>query len=314
MRLAIDRRSSLGGWLIGCRTGNAGWRRRLRAVSALDQLLASHRTAIHRLIGLVGLGGAFGLREIQLRSDLRLHVLLADQGLQHVQNAPAVDLLDLLHILQLLSIHTCSTIRVGGQQLAGVIQHTDGSGVHLRHTGRDQVHDTGELAFVQRAAGVQAQQHGGRGLLLLPEKAILIRQSQVHPGTRYRSQSLDGTGQLALQAALECQALLKLGHAEAIGLHHLEPADRAFGQTLRSQLQTDVMHTLGRDHDGAAAFGVLIGNIHGGQLGDDRATVFVCQVRVQHAPLCLAPHDHTDHSDCNKQRNAQRQANALPLV
>ena len=44
------------------------------------------------------------------------------------------------------------------------------------------MHDAGELRAVQRAAGVQGQQHRGAGLLLLAEEAVLVGQRQMHPG------------------------------------------------------------------------------------------------------------------------------------
>jgi hypothetical protein len=114
------------------------------------------------------------------------------------------------------------------------------------------------------------------------------------PGARgrlHRRERLDGSGELALQAALEGQALLELGHAEAVGLHQLEAGDRPLGQALRRQAQAGVVHLVGRHHDGHAALGVLVGHVHLRELGHDGAAVAVAQVGVQHPPFGLAAHE-----------------------
>ena len=87
------------------------------------------------------------------------------------------------------------------------------------------MHDAGQLRLVQNPAGMQAQQHGGRGLLLLPKKTVLIGQRQVHAHIGHGGNCLNRAGQLALQPALEGQTLLELGHTKTVGLHHLETTD-----------------------------------------------------------------------------------------
>ena len=61
---------------------------------------------------------------------------------------------------------------------------------------------------VERAAGMQRQQHRGAGLLLLAEEAVLVRQRQVHARRLHRGQRADRARQLAFEAALEGEALL----------------------------------------------------------------------------------------------------------
>ena len=259
------------------------------------------------------LRGGLSLREIDFRRDLRLDVLAPDHGLQNVENPPTVELLQLLHVLQLLGVNATSvgTIGLRGQQFAGVVQHTHRGGRQLRNAGRHQMHDAGQLRAVQRAAGTQADQHRRGWFLLLAEKSVLIRQRKVDARALYRRQGLDGPRQLPLQSTLEREAFLELGHAKAVRLHHLEARYRPPRQALRGQPQPGVVHPLGRHQNGPTTIGVFVRNVHGRQLGHDGTAILVRQVGVQHPPFGLATHHYTHNAHHHQQRQTQGQPQAL---
>lgn len=94
------------------------------------------------------------------------------------------------------------------------------------------MNDASQLGAVQRAPGIETDQHRSRRLLLLTKETVLVGQRQMHPRTLHRGQCLNGAGQLAFQAALKRQAFLKLRHAKPVRLHHLKTSHRTFGQTL----------------------------------------------------------------------------------
>ena len=312
----VDGRRSRCGRLIRRRTRHTTGHATCAAVAALDRLLAANGTAVGRLVRLVRLGRRLGLGEIQLSRHLCLDIRLADDGLQYVEHAAAVERLDLLHVLQLVAIGaTCSAaIRWRRQQLARVVEHTDGAGIHLGHAGGHQVHDAGELRAVQRTPRVQAQQNGSRGLLLLTVKTILVRQRQVHAGILHRRQGLDGARQLTFQTALKGQTLLELRHAKARRVHLLKAGYRPLGQALGRKLQAHVVHPVSRHQDGSATLRILIRHVHRAELRNDGAAVLVRQIGKQHAPLRLTPHHHTHDANGHKQHHPQGQAQALALV
>jgi hypothetical protein len=262
----------------------------------------------------VGLRRGFRLRKVHLRSHLGLDILAPDHRLQDVQDPLRVQLLDLLHILKLLGIRTApaiQTVRRRGQQLAGIVQHADRRRRQLRHTGRHQMHDAGELGPVQHAPRMQRHEHRRRRLLLLPEKPVLVGQRQVHPRTLHRGKRLDRARQFAFQPALKRQTLLKLRHAEAVRLHHLEARHRALGQSERRQTQAGVVHPVCRHQNGTAALGQLVRHVHGGQLGHDGAAILVRQIGIQHTPLGLAPEDESGDRHHDQQADAKRQTQSL---
>ena len=107
---------------------------------------------------------------------------------------------------------------------------------------------------------------------------------------------------------------MKLRHAKAIGVHLLKSGNRALGQAQAGQLKAGVVHFVCGHHDGAAAFGVLVRHVHGGQLGNDGAAVFFGQVGVQHAPIGLAAHHQSQYAHRNQQRHTCGQAQLGALV
>ena len=142
-------------------------------------------------------------------------------------------------------------VGAAGQQRAGLVEHAHRLRAHLGHARRDQVDDAGDLRAVERAAGVQRQQHRGARLLLLAEEAVLVRQRQVDARRLHRGERADRARQLAFEAALEGEALLELGLAEAGAVHQLEAGDRALGQAGGRQLQAQVVHLCRRHQDRA---------------------------------------------------------------
>ena len=308
-------RGSVLGRLVAGGAGNARGLGRLLLTRAFHHLLAAHHARVGGLVGAVLLRGRFGLAEIHLGRDLRLHIVLADHGLQDLQDAAHVLLLDLLGVVQLLHVHGVG-VAVGRlrQQLARVVQDAHGRGSHLGHAGGHQVHDARDLRAVQHAARVQAQQHRGRRLLLLAEKAVLIGQGQMHACALHGGQGLDGARQLAFKAALEIEAFLELGDAELAVLHQLETRHRTLGQALGGQLQAHIVHAVGRDEDGTAAFRVAVRHVHLRQLGDDGATILVAQIGEQHLVVRLAvEHGRRPHGD-NQQHGDRAPTQARATV
>src|SRR3989344_94959 len=309
-RCAVDRGSGRHGGLVAGRAGHA--RRRGAALPrALAGLLAAHRGGcVRALVGLELLGGLLDLREVHVGGDLGAQVVGAQHRLQDVAHTLGVAALDLAHVLQLLRVQAGligRAVLLASQQRATLVNDADGLGRHLRHAGRHQVHDAGELTAVEGAAGVEGQHHRCGGLLLLAEKAIWVGQGQVHAGALHTGDGLDRAGQLAFQATLEVQALLELGGAELLVFHQLEAHHRAFGQAGRGQFQAHVVHLVGRHQDGGAAVGVLVGHLHLLQLGQDRAAILVRQVGVEHAVVALATPQRHGHQDGDQHGDAAAQ-------
>jgi hypothetical protein len=149
------------------------------------------------------------------------------------------------------------------------------------------VDDAGQLRAVQRAAAAQHQHDGCAGLLLLAEEAVLVGQRQVDARRFDGVDGADRAGQLAFQGALQVDALLRLRLAELGVVHQLEADHAGLGQAGGRQLQAHLVDLVGRDHDRGAARGELVGHLHRGQLGDDRAAFLVGQVGEQHAVVAL---------------------------
>ncbi len=169
------------------------------------------------------------------------------------------------------------------------------------------MHDARDLAAVQGASGVQGQQDRGRRLLLFTEKAVLVRQRQVHACRLHRSEGPDRARQLAFQATLEGQAFLELGLAEARVVHQLETDHAALGQAGRGQLQARVVDLRGRDQDRVAAVGMAVRNVHLRQLGDDGAAILLAQVGIQHFVVALLAPQRERDDDRHQAGDAQGQ-------
>ncbi len=176
------------------------------------------------------------------------------------------------------------------------------------------MHNPGNLRAIQHAARVQRQQHRSRRLLLFTEKTVLVRHGQVHTGVLHGRQAQNGAGQLPFQRALVIHAFLKLGDAELARLHDLKARHRALGQALRCQLQTHIVHAVGRNHDRATTFGVLVRHVHGRQLRHDGATILVAQIAEQHAIVWLAAEHQRCHDAGHHQGHHTAQHDALIAV
>ncbi len=106
---------------MGAADGAGGWLATAPATPAVCELetvvfkylLAADCGGLRRLIGAVLLRGGLRLAEIQLRRHLRLDVVPSHHGLQNIHDPAGVLLLDLLHILQLLCIHTVTGATIG---------------------------------------------------------------------------------------------------------------------------------------------------------------------------------------------------------
>ncbi len=152
---------------------------------------------------------------------------------------------------------------------------------------------------------MQREQHRGAGLLLLSEEAVLVRQREVHARALHRGQRADRARELALEAALEGQALLELRLAELGVVHQLVADHAALGQAVGRELQAHVVHLVGRHQDRRAAIGMPVGYVHLRQLREDRAAVLVGQVGVQHLVVALRrPGGHRER-DADQCREAQ---------
>ena len=168
--------------------------------------------------------------------------------------------------------------------------------------------DAGDLRAVERAAGMQRQQHRGARLLLLAKEAVLVRQREVHARRLHRGERADRARQLALEAALEGEPLLELGLAEAGAVHQLEARDRALRQAGGRHLQAQVVNLCRRNEDRRAAFGHAVGHVHLRQLGDDGAAVLVGQVGVEHLVVAVrVPRRHRE-DDAGERGDADQRA------
>ena len=125
---------------------------------------------------------------------------------------------------------------------------------------------------------------------------------------------MNRTGKLALQATLKSQSLLKLSHAKAVGLHHLEARHRPLWQTQGGQPQPCVMYLVRWNQDGAATLGMFVGDIHLRQLGHDGTTILVRKIGVQNPPLGLSSHEDTECANSHEENNAENQTHALRLI
>ncbi len=253
--------------------------------------------------------------KIQLCRDLGLHIALADHRLQDVQNALHILLFQLLLVHELLDVHRAVlAVRLLRQQLAAVVQHAHAAGGQLRHAGSHQVDDAGNLRAVEQAPWVQIHNHRGRGLLLLPEKAILVGQRQVHAGILHGRQALDGARQLPFQRPLVVHPLLELGDTEFAVVHHLKPGNRAFGQALRSQFEPGIVHLVGGHQNRAAPFRIPVRHVHLRQLRHDGPGVLIRQAGEQHPVIRLARKQGRRNDGHHRQGRHTAPAQALATV
>ena len=173
------------------------------------------------------------------------------------------------------------------------------------------MHDRRDLHRVERAAGVQVDEHRGARLRLLAQERGAAREREVDARALDRLQRLDRARELAFEAALVVDLLEELARAEALAFHELEADDAAFGQALRGELQAQVVDVLRRDEQGAAAFRELVGDVHLLERRDDRAAVLVAQVRVQDLVFGRgAPHPAAD-DERDRRRDDEQQREQL---
>ena len=104
---------------------------------------------------------------------------------------------------------------------------------------------------------------------------------------------------------------MKLRHTETVGFHHFKAADRTFRQPHRSQPHAQIIHPVARHQDSATALRMLVRDVHLGQLRDDRTTVLVTQIGIQHAVVGLAAHDHPGNRNHDDQHQAHCQSYLL---
>ena len=297
LRIAVllDRRGRRAGGRIGER---AGYALSELFAAAVDRpgLAAAYRRRVAALVGAVALAGFLAAGEINLRGDLGAHVLRAQDRRQNVFNTLAVDALHFAHVLQLGAVQATAAAGGTGQQASGLIDHGDVLQRQFRHAAGDHMHDRVDLAVAQRAARFQGQYHGRLGGLAVADEDRRLGHGQMHPGPRYRAQGFNGTGQLALQTALEIHLLGELADAERLIVHDLEAHVAAFRQALFGELQTQFVDLIAGHHQGATALAELVGHRAAFQFTDDAAAVGFAEVAVEHAVFRRAgPHQHGRH-------------------
>ena len=245
-------------------------------------MLAADRL-IRRRIGTVGFAGEFRLVEIDLDGHLRLEVTRPDDGFEDGFDAPHVGRFQLLDEGELLGVQI-PLVLVGraGQEIARLIHHRDAIGRELWHARTHQMHDAGNLRFIQHPARTQRDHHGSRGLFLVAQKTRFLGNGQMHARGRHRADVLDSARELSFHRALVVDLLGELGDAQFLIVHQLETDVAAARQPLRRQPQAQVVH-LGRGHqDGAAVVGKTIRHVHLLQGGDDRPAVALVQIGEEH--------------------------------
>ena len=214
---------------------------------------------------------------------------MADDRLDQLEDALGVAGFDLVDVVELLRVEAGAgcALAAAGQQRSALVEDAHRLRAHLGNARRDQVDDAGDLGPVEGAAGVQRQQHRGARLLLLAKEPVLVRQREVDARRLHGGERADRARQLAFEAALEGEALLELGLAEAGAVHQLEARDRALGQAGGRHLQAQVVNLCRGNEDGRAAFRHAIGHVHLRQLGDDGAAVLVGEVGVEHLVVAV---------------------------
>ena len=134
----------------------------------------------------------------------------------------------------------------------------------------------------------------------------------MHASGPHGGQRLDGLRELAFQAALVVDLFLELGSAEFLVVDQLEADDAALGHPLRREAQPRVVDLCAGDQDRAAAFGNAIGNVHLVERSDDRASVPVREVAVQHTVVGGLRPDPGAYADGDQCRAAYHQRKDLP--
>ena len=77
---------------------------------------------------------------------------------------------------------------------------------------------------------------------MLAQEYGRLRDRQMNASALHCGERLDGFGKLALQSSLVIHLFLELGRSEFLVVDELESHRPTFGQSLRSQAQTRVMH------------------------------------------------------------------------
>ncbi len=173
----------------------------------------------HHTIGIQLLLGLLHRIEVDVCGDLHPEVAGAQHGIEHVIGALADVLLQLAHVFHLLDALLAEpglVPQLGAQQLARLIHHGHGAGLHAGDAARHQVGDRLHLARLHGLPGLQIQHHGGAGLLLVTaDEQGPLRDGQMHPGTTHRVEGDDGSGQLSLQGMAVARSFHELAGAEA---------------------------------------------------------------------------------------------------
>jgi hypothetical protein len=234
-----------GGWLVKAPgTPVAGPLPRLAGFAGL---LAADGRATGFLVGAVFFVGVFDDGEVDVGGDLRVHIAGAEYGLQDGFDAAYVALLYFLRVLELADVQAARAGVGRRQQVAGLVDHGDAFGREFGHAAGDQVHDGADLAFVDAAAAVQAQHHGGAGLFLVAHEQRGLGQRQVHARRFDGGDGIDGAREFAFEGALVVDLFGELAGAELLGVHQFEADGAAFGQALGGQAQARLGHLVRRD-------------------------------------------------------------------
>src|SRR5450830_773979 len=223
--------------LIGQCARNAGSAR--ATVLRFAALLAAYGGGIDSLIRLVGFGGLFAAREIDVCRCFSTHVAVADDRGDDRFDALDDVLLQILHIFQLGWVQAVTGLlgRRVGEQVAVLVNNGDGLGRQFGDAAGHQMHDGADLLGIQHATRVEAQNDRCSRLLLIADENRGFGQGQMDAGRLYCRQGLDRARQFTFESALEIDLLQKLGNPEFLVFHQFEADIATLGQALCGQLQ-----------------------------------------------------------------------------
>jgi hypothetical protein len=157
------------------------------------------------------------------------------------------------------------------------------------------MHDGRDLHRVERAPGVQVNEHRSARLRLLAHERGPARKREMHPRALHRLERLDGARELAFETALVIHLLEELARPETLALHQLEADESAFRQALRSELQTRVVDEIRRHEQRAAAFGEFVRHVHLRKRSQNGAAIAIAEIRIKDFVLGgRAPHPAAD--------------------
>ena len=213
----------------------------------LRQLL----TANGSIIRIIEFGSFLDDSEVQIGYNLRTDSISAYQWRDDVHDTAHIGTFNPVREVETLITNTeLIFVLISRQQASSLINNGDMFRFKIRHAGRHQVHNAGQLGFIQYAAAIEIDDNRGCWVGTFTYENRLLGHSQVNTGTRNTLQRGDRTRQFPFQGTLMNRHFLHATGTETLlFFQQLKTRICHLGQSLAGKPQACVIQFVTGYHD-----------------------------------------------------------------